>query len=77
MEELDRFCEQLHEWSLSGKEPLLASKDLRFFDLQDKRLKNSGMIYTNRFDSFGLIYRKGLYGDKIRKKGFRILIDPE
>ena len=37
----------------------------------------SGMIYTNRFDRVGLVYRKDLYGNKIWKKGFRKLIDPE
>ncbi len=37
----------------------------------------SGMIYTNRFDRVGLVYCKDLYGNKIWKKGFRKLIDPE
>jgi len=50
MEELNQFTQQLHEWSLSGKEPLLASKDLRFFlDLQDKSLKSSGTIREEEY----------------------------
>ena len=50
MEILDQFTEQLHEWSLSGKEPLLASNDLRYFlDQQEKRLKDSGTIREEEF----------------------------
>ena len=37
----------------------------------------SGMIYTNRFDPLGLVYRHDLYGNKTRTKGFFKLIDPE
>ncbi|MBQ3295068.1 MAG: hypothetical protein IJH00_01090 [Erysipelotrichaceae bacterium] len=50
MELLDEFTDQLHEWSTSGKEPLLASNDLRYFlDLQEKRLKNSSTIREEEF----------------------------
>ena len=37
----------------------------------------SGMIYTNRFDPMGLVYRHDLYGNKARSKDFLKLIDPE
>ncbi len=37
----------------------------------------SGMFYTNRFDSLGLVYRHDLYGNKTKDKKFLKLIDPE
>ena len=63
MEQLDRFTDELHEWSLNGKEPLSASRDLRYFlDLQEQKLKRSGMIreesYTHVNDEIsGCAYR--------------------
>ena len=50
MRQLDRFTDELHEWSLSGKEPSCASRDLRYFlDLQEKRLKRSGTAREEDF----------------------------
>lgn len=50
MELLNEFTDQLHEWSLSGREPLLASNDLRYFlDLQEKRLKSSDTIREEEY----------------------------
>lgn len=50
MNQLDQFTEELHTWSLSGKEPPLASQDLRYFlDLQEKRLRNAGMIREEEY----------------------------
>ncbi len=44
MNQLDQFTDELHTWSLTGKEPPCASRDLRYFlDLQDKRLKQAGI----------------------------------
>lgn len=65
MEILDQFTKQLHEWSLTGKEPLIASKDLRFFlDLQDKRLKDTDTIREEEYSHVreeikGSLDRKG------------------
>ncbi len=43
-EQLDTFTEELHEWSLDGKEPACASRDLRYLlDLQEKRLAREGI----------------------------------
>ncbi len=50
MKQLDQFTDELHEWSLSGKEPSCASRDLRYFlDLQEKRLKRSGTAREEDF----------------------------
>ena len=50
MEQLDRFTEELHEWSLNGKEPSLASRDLRYFlDLQERRLKKGNIAREEYF----------------------------
>lgn len=47
---LEDFTDQLHEWSISGKEPLLSSKDLRYYlDLQEKRLKKTGTIREEEY----------------------------
>ncbi len=63
MDQLDQFTEELHEWSLNGKEPLSASRDLRYFlDLQEKRLKSADTVreeeYTHVKDEIrGCAYR--------------------
>ena len=50
MNQLDQFAAQLHEWSISGKEPSCASRDLRFFlDLQEKRLKSADVAREEEF----------------------------
>lgn len=50
MTELDRFTEELHKWSLNGKEPSHASRDLRYFlDLQEKRLKDAGVTREEEY----------------------------
>ncbi|MCR4632764.1 MAG: hypothetical protein K5648_01395 [Erysipelotrichaceae bacterium] len=64
MEQLDRFTEELHEWSLNGKEPSLASRDLRYFlDLQEQRLKKGEIAREENFthvkeEISGTSYRK-------------------
>ncbi|MBQ1531917.1 MAG: hypothetical protein IIZ57_07245 [Solobacterium sp.] len=63
MDQLDQFTEELHEWSLKGKEPRIASRDLRYFlDLQEKRLKRTDTVreeeYTHVNDEIrGCAYR--------------------
>ncbi len=65
MHQLDEFTEELHEWSLTGKEPSCASRDLRFFlDLQEKRLRSANTVreeaYTHvKEEISGVSYRKG------------------
>lgn len=65
MHQLDQFTEELHEWSLTGKEPSCASRDLRFFlDLQEKRLRSANTVreeeYTHvKEEISGVSYRKG------------------
>ena len=52
MNNLDRFTEELHEWSVTGKEPADASRDLRFFlDLQEKRLRRAGVTREEEYTS--------------------------
>ena len=64
MQQLDQFTDELHEWSLSGKEPSCASRDLRcFLDLQEKRLKSADTVreveYTHvKEEISGCSYRK-------------------
>ena len=36
-----------------------------------------GMFYTARFDPLGLVYRRQLYGDRLRDERFKELVDPE
>lgn len=36
-----------------------------------------GMFYTARFDPLGLVYRRQLYGDRLRDEHFKELVDPE
>ena len=65
MQLLDQFTGELHEWSLNGKEPPIASRDLRYFlDLQEKRLKRTDTVreeeYTHVKDEIrGCADRKG------------------
>ncbi|MBQ6239263.1 MAG: hypothetical protein IJK56_02750 [Firmicutes bacterium] len=50
MNQLDQFTEELHEWSLSGKEPSCASRELRYYlDLQEKRLKSADTTREEEF----------------------------
>lgn len=50
MQQLDQFTDELHEWSLSGKEPSCASRDLRYFlDLQEKRLRKSNIVREEEY----------------------------
>ncbi|MBQ5961344.1 MAG: hypothetical protein IJL53_11915 [Firmicutes bacterium] len=50
MNQLDQFTDELHEWSVSGKEPSCASRDLRYYlDLQEKRLKSAGISREEEF----------------------------
>ncbi len=43
-EYLDRFIDELHQWSLSGREPSAASRDLRYFlDCRERRLSALGL----------------------------------
>ena len=50
MNQLDQFTEELHEWSLNGKEPSCASRDLRFFlDQQEKRLKSADILREEEY----------------------------
>ena len=36
-----------------------------------------GMLYTSRFDPLGLVYRRAMYGDRLRDESFMMLMDPE
>ena len=50
MNQLDQFTEELHNWSLNGKEPSCASRDLRYLlDLQEKRLKRAETVREEEF----------------------------
>ncbi len=65
MKQLDQFSEELHEWSLRGKEPSIASRDLRYFlDLQEKRLKKNGTI---REEEYGHV-KEEIRGASFRKE---------
>ena len=47
---LDQFADELHEWSLHGKEPSCASRDLQYLlDLQEKRLKSTGTVREEEY----------------------------
>ena len=65
MQLLDPFTEELHAWSLNGKEPTCASRDLRYFlDQQEKRLKRAGTVREENFQHVveeirGCSFRKG------------------
>ena len=51
MADLDRFTEELHEWTLNGKEPSCASHELRHnMDLQEKRLQKLGIQREEAFE---------------------------
>ena len=48
---LNAFTEELHEWSLSGKEPELASRELRYvLDRQEERLRSRGISMEDKID---------------------------
>ena len=50
MNPLDQFTDELHEWSLTGKEPACASRDLRFFlNMQEKRLKSADIVREEEY----------------------------
>ncbi len=50
MNQLDQFTDELHAWSLTGKEPSCASRDLRYFlDQQEKRLKKEGITREEEY----------------------------
>ena len=36
-----------------------------------------GMLYTTGFDSIGLVYRRDMYGERLRDESFRELMNPE
>ncbi len=36
-----------------------------------------GMLYTDCFDPIGLVYRRDMYGKRLRDENFRELLDPE
>ena len=36
-----------------------------------------GMLYTTRFDPIGLVYRRDMYGNRLRDKDFVALMNPE
>ena len=50
MDLLEQFTDELHQWSLNGKEPVSASIDLRYMlDLQETRLKDQGVKREEEF----------------------------
>jgi len=50
MDLLEQFTDELHQWSLNGKEPVSASIDLRYMlDLQEARLKDQGVKREEEF----------------------------
>ena len=51
VEYLNRFLDEIHEWSLTGTEPALASRELRYvLDCQEKRLHGFGLEMEQRID---------------------------
>ena len=65
MDTLEQFTEELHQWSLTGKEPASASIDLRYMlNLQEARLKEQNILreeeYVHVKDEIrGSLSRKG------------------
>ncbi|MBE6109277.1 MAG: hypothetical protein E7194_02540 [Erysipelotrichaceae bacterium] len=50
MDILEQFTDELHEWSLTGREPVSASIDLRYMlDLQEARLKEQNILKEEEY----------------------------
>lgn len=54
IDRLNAFTEELHDWSVSGKKPVLASRELRYVLMrQQERLHSFGLNMENRIDHTG------------------------
>ncbi len=84
IDRLNSFTDELHEWSLSGREPALASRELRYvLDRQENRLKSLGIALEQQIDHTGeeitgRLARKGesinasvLYREAVRRMTMR------
>ena len=64
--------------AVSNSKKLSETLELKPSELKTRAMAFfSGMIYTNRLDFLGLIYRHDLYGDKTKNRAFLKLINPE
>ncbi len=54
IDKLNAFTDELHDWSVSGKKPVLASKELRYvLDRQKERLDARGLSMEQNIDHTG------------------------
>ncbi len=54
IDKLNAFTDELHDWSVGGKKPLLASKELRYvLDRQRERLDSKGILIEEKVDHTG------------------------
>ncbi|MBO4537356.1 MAG: hypothetical protein J5694_00620 [Erysipelotrichaceae bacterium] len=84
IDRLNAFTEELNDWSVSGKKPILASRELRYvLTQQRKRLQGFGLQMENRIDHTaeeinGKLVRKGesinasvIYREAVRRLTIR------
>ena len=84
IDRLNAFTEELHEWSVSGRKPVLASRELRYvLGQQKQRLQSFGLQMENLIDHTGdeitgRLARKGqsinasvLYREAVRRTSIK------
>lgn len=65
IDRLNAFTEELHDWSVNGKKPVLASRELRYvLTRQKERLQGFGLQMENTIDHTG-----GEISGKLARKG--------
>ena len=68
IEYLNRFLDELHDWSLTGAKPKLASREMGYvLDCQEKRLRDFGLTMEQTID-----HTEGEISGALARKGARV-----